>query len=179
MWRLFVGLALPAALTGRLSGLQIGLPDVRWVAVENLHLTLRFIGKIDETTAENVDDALSGIRAQPVQLNLKGVDCFHSPGKVRLLWAGVEPSTELIDLHGKVEVALSGVLGHPEGRKFTPHITLARPKRLTPDAVRPYLESHGGFRAGPVTIPEITLFRSHLSPKGVQYESLVTYPLGD
>ena len=70
MLRLFVGLGIPYTLRLQLTAMNGGIPGARWVAAENLHLSLRFIGEVDEDTAEDIDAALGQIFAEPVAVAL-------------------------------------------------------------------------------------------------------------
>jgi len=177
MHRLFAGIAIPGDLSEQLSHLSSGLPDVRWVAPENMHITLKFLGEVDTGTAEDIDDALAAIDAPAFELRLTGVGCFQSRNKVRSVWAGVETGPAILHVQSKVEQSLSRIVGNGERRKFTPHVTLARSRRLTTEAVRPYLEQYGGFPSDPFHVGEITLFRSRLGHGGSHYEPVGVYPL--
>ena len=176
MMRLFAGLALPETLRSQLSFMASGVPEARWVAPENLHLTLRFVGEVDEPVAEDIDLILSSLSFEPFPLSLAGMDCFHSRNKVRAVWAGVAPNVSLTALQDKVEGLMTRAGLPPEGRKFTPHVTLARLKQAPLASVVPYLESHAGFRTLPFEVSQVTLFRSHLGHGGASYEALVAYP---
>jgi 2'-5' RNA ligase len=175
--RLFVGLKLPETVRRELSMIASGLPGARWVAPENLHMTLRFIGEIDEITAEDVDGMLSGIVAPDFELSLTGVDCFHTRGRVRTVWAGVTAGPGLAALQSKVESAAVRAGLTPEGRKFKAHVALARLKNVPLPMVQPYLELNAGFRSSRFRAGGFTLFRSHLGRSGADYEALVEYPL--
>ena len=175
--RIFTGIKLPDEVTEILAALSFGLLEARWIASENLHLTLRFIGDVDADLAADLDGALREIQAPRFELALANIDCFHSRGRVRAVWVGAEIEPPLKHLQEKVESAMVRAGLAPEGRKFTPHITLARLKNVPLDRVRPYLEQHTGLKISPFTVEEFTLFRSHLGRKGATYERLVDYPL--
>ena len=82
MIRLFVALALPAAIKAQLALLSGGIPGAKWVPPENYHLTLRFIGEVESWRAEEVDEALANIRARPFELSLRGVGLFEKAGRI-------------------------------------------------------------------------------------------------
>src|SRR6201984_540626 len=105
MLRLFVGIGFPPELKLRLSLLCSGVPGAKWVDPGNFHLTLRFIGEIDEGLAADVDDALSRLRARRFTLQIAGTGVFGGE-KPRRLWAGIERSPELARLRDKIEQAL-------------------------------------------------------------------------
>ena len=177
MKRLFVGIGLPQAIRDRLSTLQSGLSGARWVAPENLHITLRFIGDVDEGMAEDIGLALEGLEAPSFTLALEGLGAFESRGWVRSIWAGVGRSDPLAFLHAKIASALLRTELPPDGRKFTPHITLARLKKAKGGPALSYLETHDGFAPVPFAVEHFTLFRSHLGRGGVHYENLADYRL--
>ena len=126
MRRLFVAIALPDGVRERLAAVQGGLDGARWVDPENLHLTLRFVGEVDEGVAEDLASALAGLRALAFPLELVGIGHFEKRGRPSALWVGVAPNPALDRLYHRVE-ATARRAGLPlEGRKFMPHITLAR-----------------------------------------------------
>lgn len=126
MIRLFTALGLPGELRARLTALQGGIDAARWVAPHNLHITLRFIGEVAEDRAHDVVAALNEIHTGAVPVTVSGAGRFGSSDRTRALWAGVERSDALVALHEKIDRALIGVGLPPEGRKYTPRITLAR-----------------------------------------------------
>src|ERR1700690_4628716 len=105
MLRLFVGIEFPPELKLRLSLLCSGIAGARWVDPGNFHLTLRFIGEVDEGTAADVDEALLRLKARPFSIQLAGVGGFGDQ-KLRTLWVGVEREPGLLALQGKIELAL-------------------------------------------------------------------------
>lgn len=177
MLRLFVGLAIPEPVRLQLTAMTGGVAGARWVAPENLHLSLRFIGEVDEGAAEDIDAALGQIFAPPPEVALTGVGCFEKRGRTHTLWAGAEASGPLLNLQTRVEAQVRRAGLPPEGRKFTPHVTLARMKRLPVEQIAPYLSDHGGFRAAPFSAEEFILYRSHLGHAAANYEVLARYPL--
>ncbi len=178
--RLFVALDLPAEVKSRLSGLSGGIPGLRWVAPENYHLTLRFIGEVDRVEAEGVDEALAGIRAPAFDLTLSGVGTFDRAGKVQALWVGAERTPGLAHLATKVETALRRVGFPPERRRFAPHVTLARGESAAGpplDRLVGFVQRHNLFREGPVPVERFTLFSSHLGREQASYTPEVEYDL--
>lgn len=188
--RLFVALEPPDAVRRRLAALAVEVrraagraaEDVRWVAPENVHLTLQFLGAVPEERVAEVEAALRAAAAvaHPLALELKGAGGFPNARRPRVLWAGVAG-----DLAGLG--ALAADLGRrlaplgfpPEERAFSAHLTLgrAREQRGAPGlagALAHAAEATGvPWRAG-----EIVLFESHLSPRGPRYEAVARAPLG-
>ena len=177
MLRLFVGLALPDGVIARLSIMCAGLPGADWVAPANMHLTLRFIGEVDESAAEEIDGMLAGIEAEAFSLELDGIGTFGDGAKARSVWAAVKPSPALSHLQAKVESAVVRAGLPPEGRKFTPHVTLARLHRPHPARLEAFIAGNGLFQAGPFRIPQFTLFESRLGKGAPVYIPLIDYEL--
>jgi 2'-5' RNA ligase len=175
--RLFVALTLPEDIRQRLSGLANGLPGARWVKPENLHLTLRFLGEVDNLAAADVDDALAKIQCPGFDLGLNGIGHFGEGRKLRALWVGVDASAELLRLREKIEQALIRVGLPPEPRKFKPHITLARFKRNPGARLQTYLADHNLLRAGPIAMESFELYSSFTSAGGAIYRVEASYPL--
>jgi 2'-5' RNA ligase len=96
MIRLFTALEIPDEVAACLAPAQSGLPGARWVARENLHITLRFIGPVDERMADEVDDALMQMKAKPFTLQVTHLGSFGDSHKARSVWAGLAPSDALL-----------------------------------------------------------------------------------
>lgn len=174
MLRLFVGIALPPALKLRLSLLCVGVPEARWVDPGNFHVTLRFIGEVDEGLASDIDAALLRLSSPRFSLALAGVGQFGT----RMLWVGVEKSQPLLQLHGKVESALQRMGLPPETRRFTPHVSLARLRQPLGPKVPAFLAANALFRAEPFDVTGFSLVASYLTKSGAIYEDQAEYPLG-
>jgi RNA 2',3'-cyclic 3'-phosphodiesterase len=175
--RLFVAITLPDPLRSRLCSLCNGLPGARWVAPENLHLTLRFIGEVEGHNAEDIDAALSGIRLPRFPLTLSGVGEFADGRRLRSIWVGVEPSEMLERLQAKVEQAVQRAGQPPEKRKFKPHVTLARFKSHPGAKLQTYFSERSLFRAPPFEVSDFTLYSSYLAHEGAIYSPEAVYPL--
>ena len=176
--RLFVALALPDNIRWQLRLLSGGLAGaMRWVPPENLHITLRFLGEVDGRDAHYVDAALAGIRAPRFSLRLKGVDAFTSGQRVKAVYAGVEKQPALQHLHDKVESAVVRAGLEPEGQKFTPHVTLTRPKDTPLNKLQHYLAEHSLFKTEPFEITHFTLYSSEMGSEQSVYTALQSYAL--
>jgi 2'-5' RNA ligase len=174
--RLFVALEIPKEIRDRLYLLQGGVPGARWSAPQQYHLTLRFIGEVDEASASDIDDVLSTLRAAPFTLELGRVGEFG--GKLpRALWAGVRNSAELSHLQKKIETAMQR-LGLPaEERKFTPHVTLARLRNSPPEKVMEFVAHNALFASDAFEVKSFALVSSHLSGAGAVYNVERVYSL--
>jgi 2'-5' RNA ligase len=177
MIRLFVALALPAAIKTQLAMLAGGIPGARWLPPENYHLTLRFIGEVEHWRADEIDQALANIRARPFELSLRGVGTFEKGGRFSALWVGVEKTDQLSFLQAKVEAALQRIDLEPERKRFAPHVSLARIEKAAPEKVIGYVQAHNLFRAPPVEVEHFTLFSSRLGKEAAVYVPEVEYEL--
>ncbi len=188
--RLFVALEPPDLVRRRLASLQERLKaaagrhagDVKWVPVENVHLTLQFLGAVPEERVEAVKAAVAGAAAGalPLHLEVRGAGGFPSARRARVLWAGVggdvAPLGALVSALGRD----LGILGFPpEERPFSAHLTLGRSRdpRGAPGLAVALAQAADGPGA-PWRASEVVLFQSHLSPQGPRYEPLARAPLG-
>jgi RNA 2',3'-cyclic 3'-phosphodiesterase len=177
MIRLFVALGLPDGLTQRLDGLHMALPGAHWVAPETMHVTLRFIGEVSQGEAADIDDMLARIAMPAFDLKVCGVGSFASKGRLRTLWAGVEKSPDLSRLQAKVETACQRAGQMPEGRRFLPHVTLARCGRIREELAGPFLGAYAGFSSDPIRVDAFTLYSSQTGHDGPVYRPERRYPL--
>jgi RNA 2',3'-cyclic 3'-phosphodiesterase len=176
MIRLFTAIELPESVRTRLMLLQGGVPGARWSPVENLHLTLRFIGEVNEATANDIDDVLAAIRSSAFDLTLKDAGEFGGRDP-HALWIGVAPNEALMRLAAKIESALQRMGLEAETRKYTPHVTLARLRDAPISKVREFLGAHGPFDSGPFPVRRFALFSSHPSSNGSLYRVERSYAL--
>lgn len=173
--RLFVALCLPTEALHALETLQDRLPAGRPVPADNLHLTLAFLGEVDDTAAEALHDALSNLRAAPVMLRLGGAEVFGGRhGQAIAL--GAEGCPPLQDLHDRVRSRIHGAGLNTERRRFRPHVTLARlPGR---GHAAPLVQALSTARLGPFACTGFALIESRLHPRGAIHTPLARYPLG-
>jgi len=175
--RLFVALALPETVVSSLLMLEAGVPGARWQMREQFHLTLRFIGEVDGGTMGAIDDALSTIAVPGFTLTLKGVGEFGGR-RPHTLWAGVGANEALMHLQRKIESALQRVGLEPEGRKYSPHVTLGRLKGTDARHVMDFLADHGLYASPPFAVEGFLLYSSHLAASGSLYRAEKAYRLG-
>ena len=176
MLRLFVALSLPDTIKTQVFPMKSGLPGARWIEQENLHLTIRFIGNVEETFVEDIHYALSRVRFESFHICLKGVNIFRSRDRVRSVWVGINPTEQLKALQKQIETILIGGGVTAEKRKFTPHVTLARLNQTPITKVVPYLETNAGFKTPPFEVFQVLLFQSHLRSQKADYEIIAAYP---
>jgi 2'-5' RNA ligase len=176
MPRLFTGVEIPLGVAQRLSYLRGGLPGARWISTENYHLTLRFMGDIDMIAAEAIAEALVRVRRVAFSLRITGVGTLGTR-KPHAIVARVEPSPPLTELQAEHERLMQRIGLPPEGRKYTPHITLARLRRANARDIADYLTLRGGFSTEPVDVDRFVLFSSRDAIGGGPYIVEEAYPL--
>ncbi len=164
--RLFVAIDLPETEKERLARICCGLINSRWVEPEQFHLNLRFIGEVDGAMFHDIREALAEINWRSFSLQLDGVGFFPPRGKPKVIWAGVRKSGELIKLRNRIESRLVEIGLQPEGRKFAPHITIARLKNTHPVKVARFLERYSMLTGNPFRVDEFHLFSSVLGRDG-------------
>lgn len=178
MIRLFTAIELPDRARLTLAGFAGGVPGARWVPPENMHLTLRFIGEVDEPTAADLDAALAGLRAPPFDLTIAGAGGFSRGKYPAMLWAGVDANAALLHLQDRVESVLVRAGCAADGRKFTPHVTLARLDHAPRDRVEAFIAAHALLRLAPFTVRQFTLFSSHHGREHPTYIPEARYDFG-
>ena len=176
MPRLFTGLEIPSDIGQTLSSLRGGLPGARWITPENYHLTLRFIGDVDDTTAHEVASLLGRIKRGAFDLHMEGLTSFGGK-KPRAVVASVSPAQALLDVQAEQERLMQRIGLEPEGRKYTPHVTLARLREASSRDVADYLAARGFFRTSPFKVSRFVLFSSRNSVGGGPYVVEASYPL--
>jgi 2'-5' RNA ligase len=176
MPRLFIGLEIPETWAEELSMLRGGLPGARWIDPENYHMTLRFIGDVDDALAGDIASLLGQIRRRAFELRLDGLSSFGGR-KPRAVVASATPSPAMMELQAELERLMQRVGLEPEGRKFTPHVTLARLRDSSSREVADYLSTRAGFRSPPVPVSRFVLFSARDSVGGGPYVVEETYPL--
>jgi 2'-5' RNA ligase len=177
MPRLFTGIEIPPEVTLRLSALRGGLPGARWVEPENYHVTLRFIGDIDNAQARDVASVLEECRGPgPVGIALDRLETFGG-GRPRAVFARVVPTQPLAELQAEQERLMRRVGLAPETRKFTPHVTLARMRDTSAGHVAHYIATQGRFESISFVARRFALFSARESTGGGPYVVEAAYSL--
>ncbi len=177
MPRLFTGLEIPPDVGFTLSLKRGGLTGARWIDPDNYHITLRFIGDVDNKTADDAADNLDYLSESlrfPIRLTHLGT---FGGDKPRALYAGVEPSEALSRLQAAQERMIQRAGLPPEGRKFVPHVTLARLRGTSAEEVARYIAEAGRFEPLTFSVPRFVLVSSRDSVGGGPYVVEQTYPL--
>lgn len=176
-WRLFVAIPVPAAMQARLASQRSGVQGVRWVDQESMHVTMRFIGDVERGVAEDIDANLSGIDAPEFEVGIRGIGQFEKGHRAHTLYAEIDREPALLHLQSKIESAVVRAGVSPAGRKFKPHITMARMRGAADEKMAMMLESQGSFGAMTFDVEQFILFRCHLGAERPVYEPLAEYPL--
>ncbi len=176
MHRLFVALRPPPEVRRGLMAAMGGVTEARWQDDEQLHVTLRYIGEVERTVAEDVAVALNSVHAAPVTLAAAGVGRFDQRDGRASVWAGVTPREGVTALHRKVDQALVRIGLAPEGRAYLPHITLARLSRHAGPVDR-FLADAAMLSSAPLTLDHFLLYESNLGRDGATYEAIARYRL--
>lgn len=178
--RVFVALDLPDDVRDELEDLQYALPVGRPVLLENLHLTLCFLGEQHDDAIEAAHDALSSVQRSAFSLELAGVGTFgrNSPNVV---FADVAPCAALIELEKTIVRSLRHAGLEFQRQRFRPHVTLARLRKdlAPPDLGRlgEFLADQSTFRSLSFRVENFQLYQSILMPDAARHEILASYDL--
>lgn len=148
--------------------------DVKWVESHNMHLTLQFLGDVAEGKIPAITEALRKAAAdcKPFQVEIRSVGAFPSLRRPNVFWLGVgQGAAQLAELAQKVQRALEPLGFRPENRPFHGHLTLGRVRRAGPslDKLIARFRQEEQFLAGWISVQNITLFSSQLTPQGPIY----------
>ena len=177
--RLFIAISLPDNIREQLAELFVGVPGARWVPAEQLHITLRFIGEVDEKMFNEIVRALKSISYTSFPLQLRGVGYFGRARAPRVLWVGMDDGSELERLQGKVE-AILGKVGLPsDNRKYNPHVALARLRSVPTKEVTDYLSTHARFQTQRFNVDGFSLYSSQLRRSGAVHVVEAVFALDD
>jgi RNA 2',3'-cyclic 3'-phosphodiesterase len=178
--RAFIAVSIDSKVIARIADatlqLKGRLPGVNWVAEENLHLTLKFLGQIDEARIEPINRALEAA-VRPFSrftISAKGLGVFPGPKRPRVLWVGLDGGEVLIALAFAVETALDPVGFSVEARSFKPHLTIGRWRDFKGSATRlaREIEKWKSCEFGESEVKTVTLFQSVLKREGAVYHPL-------
>jgi 2'-5' RNA ligase len=189
--RAFIAIPLPESLLKRLVRVQRQLQQqvpprsVRWVRPEGIHLTLKFLGDMSTTKLPQIEAALAAVaRNGPAcTFTVAGLGCFPNPRRPRVVWVGIEePTGRLAALQDAIEEVVAPFGYPPEGRGFTPHLTLGRVHRKANHSDRARIgEVVTTTEVGTlsqVPVGHFSLIRSDLKPTGAEYTTLAEFRLG-
>jgi 2'-5' RNA ligase len=177
--RLFIALDIPAeirtGLTSYMERARLLAPEARWARVEGLHVTLKFIGHVDDAAVEKIKSALTPIKAATFEVKFASVGFFPNPNAGRVFWAGVDGGDNLPRLASTIDAAMEK-LGIPrETKPYHPHLTLARTSSRPLRGLKPLLDEPPQF--GTMTAREFFLYQSQPQKAGSKYTKLERFAL--
>ena len=172
--RIFIALDIPAEVRSHLAEYmeraRLLAPEARWARVEGLHVTLKFIGHVDDASVEKIKTVLAPIKTSPFVVKFTGVGFFPNPNAGRVFWAGVEGGDSLPQLASTIDAAMEK-LGIPrETKPYHPHLTLARTSSRPLRALKPLQDEPPQF--GTMTAREFFLYQSQPQKGGSKYTKL-------
>jgi len=182
-FRCFIAIEIPDAVKEEIADVADVLKkydaDIKWVTVENLHVTLKFLGSIPDKSVPEIRESLSKAVSsfQPFYIKISGTGVFPNRKFPRVIWAGVENGETLPKLAADIDLSMS-VLGYKkEEREFKPHLTLGRvrSKEGTTNVMNE-LDNFKEKEFGLFTVDRVRLMRSELKPKGPEYNCLYEVP---
>ncbi|MCK5675174.1 MAG: RNA 2',3'-cyclic phosphodiesterase [Spirochaetales bacterium] len=182
MYRLFIAVPIPDHIRSSLLQLRVNIPGAKWTQEDQLHTTVKFIGEVDGQMFRDIRNKLSEIKIEQFPLQITGVGSFP-PGNSskrsspKVLWAGIEDLILLTRLRNKIESTLNELGIKREGRKFSPHVTLARLKKSNSHGVVEFLSGHSAFKSESFGVEEFRLYSSKLLPGGAVHNIEAVYPL--
>jgi 2'-5' RNA ligase len=175
--RLFTALDVPDPVRDRCAACRDDESlDARWSPPANYHVTLRFIGEVNEDAFPRYRDAVASVNADPVTLSPYGLDVLPSRRSPRVLMVGMDRTDSLLALHTALSDALAEVGLDREDRTYRPHVTLARLNDASPEAVHQFLRAHD-LDLPTFTVSAFHLYESTLTPDGAVHEPRATLPL--
>jgi RNA 2',3'-cyclic 3'-phosphodiesterase len=178
MLRLFVSIPVPEPVGDALVPLQRAVPGARWSPRENFHLTLRFIGEVDEALAGDLDERLAAIAVAPFELSASRGG-FFGGANPHALFVHVDGGEPLATLRRRCERACREVGLEADTRAYTPHVTLAYlGAGVEPALVHQFERVTALFRAGPWMADRFQLVSSHRGRGANLYRVEAEYPLG-
>lgn len=182
--RLFVAVDISAeakdALAAAVHPFTDRIPGARWTGTDSWHVTVKFLGTTWPRLVEEVRAKVGEVatRARAFETRLTALGVFPSPRRARVLWTGLEdPQGRFAEVVKALDEALAEDF-EPEDRPFTPHLTVAR--LAPPRDLAEFASDLVGARVDskPFPVDRLVLYRSHLSPRGARYESLLSAPFG-
>ncbi|HZK18036.1 MAG TPA: RNA 2',3'-cyclic phosphodiesterase [Clostridia bacterium] len=185
--RLFLAVNLPDEVKKNISGLRESLANVpldsTWVKEENLHLTIKFFGEVNVDLVSAIVATIQSATAAivPFQISFSGLGYFPNSKRPRIFWAGIKGQVnELVDLHKKLELALSPLGFPPEGRSYSPHLTIFRLRSQRGVGLLKKVvgkKNKENIELGNLTVNSVELMQSQLTPRGPVYTVIDSFRL--
>ena len=184
MRRIFIAIRVPLSDSlesiCRDARMQLSDLPIKWVEPANIHLTLAFLGNMDDSQVESVTGIMQKVvsRHEPFLLEISGVGTFGRRGDTRVIWIGTGQHPELISLQADMASALSAAGLFDDSGKFSPHITIGRPRRSARGREAELSAELRGRRSDSVEVKDIVLFESDLTGRTPVYTVIHRSMLG-
>jgi len=184
--RSFIAIELPDSAKSALAELQGELKktgaDIRWVKPDNVHLTLKFLGNIEEKIISTIVQVIQGTcnKYTPFNLEIKEIGFFPDMKSPRIIWVGINGNTTIAGMQSEIDSGLSSLGFEREKRNFAPHLTLgrfrtSRGKKFITEAVEQFRNRSFGV----IGVTSLSLMRSDLHQAGAQYTKIAEISLGE
>jgi 2'-5' RNA ligase len=184
--RIFIALDIPAEIRTRIAAFvdhaRPYAPEAKWARIEGLHITLKFVGEVNDAKVQELRSALSAVKAGPFDVTFSGAGFFPTPNAPRVFWVGVEGGEGLPSLAAAIDNSTHELGIAREARAFNAHLTLARSRSgagsgqlLRP--LRNLVEAEPSLQFGTMTAREFFLYRSELQRGGARYTKLERFGL--
>ncbi|MEK6826381.1 MAG: RNA 2',3'-cyclic phosphodiesterase [Nanoarchaeota archaeon] len=177
--RCFIGIFLPKEMQGMLENIQkqIGreYAKTKWVLPEQIHITLKFLGEVDDKEIEIIKEALLGVHFRKFQISLDRIGWFPNDERINVIWVGFRPEKDVLNLHGEIEIKLGSLFDKDE--RFAVHATLGRVKYVKNKEkfLKALKNTKGAWED--FFVESFSLVKSDLSKDGPEYSVLKTYDL--
>jgi RNA 2',3'-cyclic 3'-phosphodiesterase len=183
--RCFIAIGIPAQLQRNIGEciaiLKKHDADIKWVAPENLHFTLKFLGSTPGVLLPKIRESLAAVVTtyDPFYIKIYGTGAFPNKKYPRVIWAGVHDADGMKSLQDGIERSMAFLGFKREDREFNPHLTLGRVRsRRGMIMLIKELETFEEKEFGIVPVDRILLMKSELTPKGPEYACLYDIPFG-
>jgi len=176
--RLFIGLELPASCKADIAELDPGIRGLRWLPSTQIHLTMGFLGNVTRGEEAALAEKLSGVHVPRFFLPLQGVGSFNARGRPSVVWIGTgKGHPHLFALHQHIQSAVLRSGLEPDLKPFHPHVTIARAKDVSAQALQPFLRAHRDDDFGLFEVTEFILYSSVLHTEGATHRAESRFPL--
>jgi len=177
MVRLFTALKIPAEICDELHKMQYGIEGANWMPPENFHITLSFIGNVEDEWLSKVKTVLKCVECPTFELSLKGCGIFEQKAVKSHLWAGISRNKILQELKKQIDLSFDEIDLPYVKRDYVPHLTLAQIRHACPFDIKHYLARYLDVYSKKFLIENFTLFQSHMSQKGSIFEEIKSFSL--
>lgn len=152
--------------------------QLKIVGPEIMHLTLRFLGEVPQTTVERVKETMDSLRFPPFEAEFTGLGVFPNPRRINVVWVGIKQGQDQLDgIFQQLEPKLRKLGLPPDDKGFSPHMTIARVKSaMNRESLVAYVESMRSEAFGKMTVTAVRLKKSTLTPRGPIYTTIHEVP---